>query len=219
MRYFHFTENTLDDYWEKQYGFITRLNDYVKAWVQQIDINTAKRRRFRVKPDHRDVFLTFNYTLLLEKKYKISADHILHIHGSIDENDIDPVIGHGRSDVKCRLQQLARDASESCDEKKTSICNAMANYITRTQKNTAHYIRSNQRFWSGIHDVEVVIIMGHSLGDVDMPYFNEIQKRTGEDTKWLYYFHGEEPPKQLIAEKLRISESKLCILPSKEFFK
>ena len=135
----------------------------------------VKKRRLSIKPKYQDVFLSFNYTLLLEENYKISPGCILHIHGSIDENDIDPVIGHGRSDVEHKLRQSAQDASEEYDEKKASICNAMANYIARIQKDTAYYISCNQGFWSSIHDVETVIIMGHSLGEVDMPYFDEIR--------------------------------------------
>ena len=212
-------EDTLDSFWESQYGFINQLNDYVRTWIQQIDISKVKKRRLSIKPKYQDVFLSFNYTLLLEENYKISPGCILHIHGSIDENDIDPVIGHGRSDVEHKLRQSARDASEEYDEKKESICNAMANYIARIQKDTAHYISCNQGFWSSIHDVETVIIMGHSLGEVDMPYFDEIRKRTSVNSKWLYYFYGKEPSTSYIAEKLHISEAMLSIIPSEEFFK
>ena len=118
-------EDTLDDYWEQQYGFISRLNDYLKEWVQQIDITRAEIHRFKLKPARCDTFLTFNYTLLLEERYRTPPEQILHIHGSINEEDIDPVIGHGRDDIEHKLRLMADEASEEFDEKKTSICNAM----------------------------------------------------------------------------------------------
>ncbi|MCS4585866.1 hypothetical protein FZ990_08370 [Clostridium perfringens] len=40
-------EDTLDDYWEDQYEFIKRLNDYLVYWVKQIDIsNIVKKNKY-----------------------------------------------------------------------------------------------------------------------------------------------------------------------------
>ncbi|STA93103.1 AbiH family protein [Clostridium cochlearium] len=38
-------EDTLNDYWEQQYGYIQELNDYLKSWVEQIDINVRKKTK------------------------------------------------------------------------------------------------------------------------------------------------------------------------------
>jgi len=73
-------EDTLNVYWEEQYGYIQRLNDYIKSWVEQIDICVPKKANI-IKRYSDDLFINFNYTLILEKVYKIEKNQILHIHG------------------------------------------------------------------------------------------------------------------------------------------
>jgi len=60
--------------------------------------------------------------------------------------------------------------------------------------------------------------MGHSLGNVDIAYFNEVKKRTTNTTKWIYYYFGEQPNKNDIEEKLGVVGSTLTLLPSCDFF-
>ncbi|MES9797827.1 AbiH family protein, partial [Bacillus toyonensis] len=39
--------------------------------------------------------------------------------------------------------------------------------------------------------VERVIIIGHSLGDVDLPYFKKVKERVNENTEWHVYYYRE----------------------------
>nr|WP_242476495.1 AbiH family protein [Bacillus cereus] len=39
--------------------------------------------------------------------------------------------------------------------------------------------------------VERVIIIGHSLGDVDFPYFKEVKERVNGNTEWHVYYYDE----------------------------
>ena len=36
-------EDTLYDYWDEQYKFIKKLNDFVMSWIKQVDINVPRR--------------------------------------------------------------------------------------------------------------------------------------------------------------------------------
>ncbi|MDU5650068.1 MAG: AbiH family protein, partial [Clostridium perfringens] len=73
-------EDTLDDYWEDQYEFVKRLNDYLVDWVKQIDISNIFKKTNMISEFSNDKFITFNYTLVLESIYNIDKYDILHIH-------------------------------------------------------------------------------------------------------------------------------------------
>ncbi len=183
-------EDTLNEYWEEQYRFIERLNEFVKSWIKQLDISTT-RKTDRINEDTNGLFITFNYTLLLEEIYGVEDYDILHIHGSISDNDSDPVIGHGDKEKIIEMNEISKDAGEKFEEKKCSIYGAVANYYERTLKDVQDFIRWNSGFFSRLNSVDEIFIIGHSLGDVDMPYFREIKKNVGEDTTWNVYYYRD----------------------------
>ena len=110
-------EDTLDDYWEDQYEFVKRLNDYLVDWVKQIDISNIFKKTNMISEFSNDKFITFNYTLVLEEIYYINKENVLHIHGSIDENDDSPIIGHGDKEKVNEMREIAREAKECFNEK------------------------------------------------------------------------------------------------------
>lgn len=110
-------EDTLDDYWEDQYEFIKRLNDYLVYWVKQIDISNIVKKTNMISELSNDKFITFNYTLVLESIYNVDKYDILHIHGSLDKNDNLPIIGHGDKEKVSEMREVAREAKEEYNEK------------------------------------------------------------------------------------------------------
>ncbi|WP_035796056.1 bacteriophage abortive infection AbiH family protein [Clostridium akagii] len=214
-------EDTLNDYWEERYGYIERLNGFIKLWIDQININTSKKTN-RIKNDTNDLFLTFNYTLLLERIYEIDKYNILHIHGSIDEeNDLPPVIGHGDYLKISKMRRRADEAGEEFDEKESSICNALAKYYERTFKDVNYYISIHRDFFGRLSCVDKIFIIGHSFGDVDMLYFKEIKENTKQDIIWNIYYHDDRDKinfmNKIISIGVKIENIKM--LKSVEFFK
>lgn len=185
-------EDTLNNYWEGQYGFIQKLNDYLKSWIQQVDINVSKKTN-QIGSDRNDLFLTFNYTLVLEQVYNIDSDRILHIHGSLDEDSAyEPVIGHGNflkiSNMKSKIEEAVRNFNEaSC-----SIYKMLRNYYDRTLKDVQFYLNCHSSFFERLKQVDEIIIIGHSLGEVDMPYFKKILDIVEKDIVWNVYYYNED---------------------------
>lgn len=212
-------EDTLDEYWQDQYGFIERLNGFVKSWVNQVDVNTTIRTDI-IDADTSDKFITFNYTLLVEEVYKVDKYNVLHIHGSIDEDDTEPVIGHGNKEKITQFREVAKKASEKCYEKKSSIYNAVANYYERTLKDANYFFCHNRDFFKKLKDVKSISIIGHSLGDVDMPYFKGIKGNVNKDTIWNIYYRAEG---DYICFKNKImsigvNEDNIIMVHSEQFF-
>lgn len=213
-------EDTLNEYWEEQYGFIEKLNCYVKDWIEQIDLNINRRSKI-ISEEFNDLFLTFNYTLVLEDVYGIDNNNILHIHGSIDGwYDYEPVIGHGDYSKISEMKQLAYEASEEFLEKESSIYNAIANYYERTLKDVQYFKRINNQFFKNLNKVTEIFIVGHSLGEVDMPYFQEIKKNVNDDTRWnvYYYYESDETKYKNSILSIGVKENNISMLHTDEFF-
>lgn len=213
-------EDTLNDYWEEQYGFIEKLNCYVKEWVEKIDLNIDRKSKI-ISEEFNDLFLTFNYTLVLENIYAIDSNNILHIHGSIDKwYDCEPVIGHGDYFKINEMKQLAYEASEEFWEKEASIYSAIANYYERTLKDVEYFKRTNNSFFKQLNRVTEIFIVGHSFGEVDKVYFQEIKKNVGDDIMWNVSYHDKDDRKKYKNSVLAlgVKEKNIHMLHTDEFF-
>ena len=180
----------MDEYWKDMYGFINKLQEYVCDWISEIDIDGIKPKSKELL--YRDgYFFTFNYTEVLEKVYGI--DSVLHIHGSVgDTADIPPIMGHcNKTEIDEHIQK-AKEADELYDEGGASIHEAIANYLEKIYKDTSENMFFNQNFFSKLHTVKNIIIMGWSGGEVDIPYLEKIRDSVSKEAKWTVYFHDKK---------------------------
>lgn len=138
-------------------------------------------------------FLTFNYSLTLEKLYGIRPEIILHIHGSaLDKDSI--VVGHGRSysvirdelddplpeppdDVPAEeyekwFQEVAATNADDYSTKQAK--DAAASALYSIHKDVAGIIAHNSAFFQSLKDVERIHIYGLSFADTDLPYLDAI---------------------------------------------
>jgi hypothetical protein len=214
-------EDTMDDYWENQYNFVLDMNSYIKKWVRQVRLTKAKPRKQVLISNQTDYFLTFNYTNVLERIYNIPCDQILHIHGGLTPYCQDePVIGHGNAAKIKELRNQAKAAEAEFDEANTSIYNALADYYERTFKNTALYINVHLKFFKKLYDVDNVVIIGQSLGDVDLPYLRIVKNKVKADAIWeIYYYKPSERDELMEAVKsIRIVEDNIKLYQADIFW-
>ncbi len=214
-------EDTMNLYWEKQYRFIADLQEYVHKWVKQIQINSATIQRQKMYHNCEDFFLTFNYTNVLERIYMISPKHILHIHGGLSPYcNTPPIMGHGNMDGIRKYKTLAAQADEEYDEASKSIYNAIARYYQRSFKDVKRNLKIQNNFFCALGTVDAVEIIGHSLGAVDMPYFQTVKDSIPEQAIWnVYYYRPEEKAifHDAIAS-LGVPDSLIQPRPSSEFW-
>ena len=64
-------------------------------------------------------------------------------------------------------------------------------------KDTDAIISENDDFFSALWDVNQVVCLGLSFGDVDVPYLDRIEYEVRPETKWLVYYHSDEDLKRL----------------------
>lgn len=55
------------------------------------------------------------------------------------------------------------------------------------------YLRIHSSFFKRLNSVDQVFVVGHSFGDVDLPYFKKVLENIQENSVWniYYYYHNE----------------------------
>ena len=143
--------------------------DSFYEWVIHLPHGNINKRL--MIPKDKSVFMSFNYTDTLENLYGISPERILYIHGKAGiSNDL--VIGHGLSynEIEKRMGERvdAGDYVYQCAK------DAAVYAVSEHQKKVDTIIESNQKWFSSLRDISCIHIYGHSLGDVDLPYFHKV---------------------------------------------
>lgn len=188
-------EGTMNDYWRRQYGYVRKFEQYVKEWIESVNTNGIfpKKRGLMGSADY---FLTFNYTDLLEKIYRI--DDVLHVHGGVGTvTNTEPIMGHCNSKDIEEHQEWAREADEEFNEGEASIHRAIANYLRSIYKDTSRIIWLNQSFWNKLEDVDEVIIIGWSAGTADLPYLEKVRDSISRNSKWCAYYYDDNAYRSL----------------------
>ncbi len=186
--------DTLNEYWVEEYGFASKLQKYVLEWIETIDLSESHCRKSDFSND--DYYITFNYTDTLERLYGIS--NVLHMHGGIPScSIIEPIMGHGNQFLIASNREKALRCREEGVEWQYCIHKAIADFAQSLYKDTDEIIRRNEQFFSQLSDVEEIVILGLSFGDVDVPYLEKILCEINLRTKWTVYYYTPEDKKRL----------------------
>ncbi|MGH1205381.1 bacteriophage abortive infection AbiH family protein [Bacillus paranthracis] len=183
-------EDTLNYYFGNKFKYIEELTSYLKEWIKVVDqeLDDINRRTSLIDESHQDIFINFNYTTTLEDIYNISRSSVLHIHGVVD-SDEELVLGHSNSSRIDYFKENYDECQNELDEQRAPIYRVLTDYCSKTYKDVNNYI--NQLSSLNFDAVERVIIIGHSLGEVDLPYFKKVKERVNQNTEWHVYYYGE----------------------------
>jgi len=172
-------------------GLMENLKDDFQQWACKLPAGDGSKI---VKIEKEDsFFLTFNYSLTLEKKYGIPGNQILHIHGiAYDKDSIE--MGHGRSykEVRDELDNdlpvppndlSAEEYAEWYQDREDEVADdyptiqakdAAASAVCSMQKDVEGIIKKNKPFFDSLKKVEEVHVYGFSFATTDMPYLEKI---------------------------------------------
>lgn len=136
-------------------------------------------------------YLTFNYTSTLQKLYSVSPDDITYIHNQATGLDSDLVLGHGVSPKTIASLNAGADL-EVQDTRVTQANECIDDYFSRTYKPTGRVIAAHQAFFDSLSNVKRICVLGHSLSEVDWPYFSLIAEKTkAYGPHWVASYHDE----------------------------
>ncbi|WP_128330113.1 bacteriophage abortive infection AbiH family protein [Apibacter sp. HY039] len=191
--------NIMEEYYEI---FTNGLFSHFQNFIQSIKFPDSLNNH-RVLLDNNAFFLTFNYTNTLEKVYDINKNNIKYIHNSAIYGNEQIILGHG-TDPKKFEEEIPEppndvDPEDYADWYNTNIYydysydtgkDTLLQYFSTTFKPTKEIIKTNSNFFSKLDSVTEIFVLGHSLSNVDIPYFEEIIKKTPSNTKWFVSFYN-----------------------------
>ena len=79
-----------------------------------------------------------------------------------------------------------------------AIQEAIEGYYEQSMKYTSGIIDQNAAFFDSLKDIKRIVVIGHSLADVDMPYFEKIMDSVDKDqVQWEIYYHTDRDIKNI----------------------
>ncbi|MBO4949480.1 MAG: hypothetical protein J6E38_00500 [Clostridia bacterium] len=95
---------------------------------------------------------------------------------------------------------------------------SLKEYYETTFKNINKYIYKLNRLDS--YDFEKIIVVGHSVAGIDLPYFKRIDDNTKRQLIWNVYYYSEEEKETMKSALLEqgINANRLKMIPSNEFY-
>lgn len=192
---------------ELKYHFVDIKQQFQETfadWCRSIDVSKAKAKKIP-HFDPNGLFLTFNYSDTLERVYGIPNKNVLHIHGRASNPDSEIIVGHNNP---AKLTKAYKEDFYDVP----AYMNIIVETINGLHKDQEGIISRNEKFFNALKVIDKVVVYGHSMEAVDMPYFEEVQSKVQPNTRWhfSYYKEKEKDEKRDKAHSIR---AKLCSNP------
>lgn len=165
------------------------LKDQFYNWLQQIEIPDYKKDSFTLLKINRAAkFLSFNYTPTLQEVYGVKESEIVHIHGVKSDTIDDVILGHGWS----QSDRPHLNEEQNIDTRVMEGNHIIDGYFKDTFKPTDELIQRHKQFFLSLIQVTEIYVWGHSLSDVDMPYFSAIEKMSKQSNPiWHISYYSD----------------------------
>lgn len=149
-----------------------------------------------------DYYISFNYTNTLQRVYSVPNEHVFHVHGSLDEylecanqgfvkpETIHNIIqfGTSRSSSEYLYRELINTVGD-IDSMEGAPISDFCGDVNFCTKNVEANIRKLDDFLKFSEEIEEVVVMGHSLGVDDLPYFERSLFPNFLNRRWKCYWH------------------------------
>lgn len=187
-----------DELTEKSEMMIEKMRQALYDWLDEIDYPEKGYKALPLETYSR--YLTFNYTLTLNQLYSIPDENILHIHHSVATHGSDLVFGHGSIIEEVSLLDDGNGNYPSSSYANAEDASKML--LTYFYKDTQTIIRENEKFFDNLQNIDEFIVLGHSLNDIDLPYFNYLHK-IARKAKWTISYYDDSEPEKMRDALLR----------------
>lgn len=196
-----------------------------RKWVESLECNGSRPLDGLICRDA--YYLNFNYTDFLETLYLVPGENIRYIHGSRKKGPHGRkekiILGHVPNvdylaDYKPTPGMVPRYKNKW---KRAMLDNAMEiavdlwvnAYEGTFTKHTPEIIRENTDFFEIMSGMEKVVTIGHSLSEVDYPYFREIARRNNGKAEWFIGYHSYDDMARLIrfVDEMGIAVEKVTV--------
>lgn len=190
---------------QDEVDFMDGIKVVFRDWIMSIDINHIEPL-FQIDPGSK--FITFNYTKLLERVYSVSRHNIIYIHGVAEGNFPTIIVGHDKSDTELQVMFQYNNGLEN------EACQEIVDLVKGWRKDTTKIINEYDKFFTTLGDVKEVVVLGHSMANVDMPYFNKETECIDENSKWIFsvYDKRDEDRKKDAIRELELPQNRYKLI-------
>lgn len=175
-------------------------------WALQLNKFPLSIRHLNLFQD--SLFVTFNYTNTLERHYDIDETRILYIHGKVCDENSELIYGHSLSkseanfDLEIYKEEMDKEEKLGLLYRSVDVDKRIENgddiirlFYHNTRKPIEKIIEKSELFFNKLDNINEVIIIGHSLSKVDIPYIETIAKKIKPNSKWIvYYYNNNDIP-------------------------
>jgi len=171
----------------------TTMRNRFAEWIRQLPIpSSAESFSGELLPlDLGAIYLNFNYTQTLQQTYSIPDSQVLHIHGNASKPADQLVLGHGWRRTSADSFNHGIDEAEA-DTRIIEGNQIIDDYFSATFKPTDLVIARQQPFFRSLKSVRQILVLGHSLSEVDVPYFTEIIRNIDVSrVRWRISYHSD----------------------------
>ena len=184
-------------------------------WVKTIDGQSAKQT---IDLPKASLYISFNYTDILERVYGINEHQILYIHGKASRGE-DLIYGHGKDENLIEHDVMQKYGLYESDDFFKAGTFGDAEYevilhISFLEKNPyIQLTKYDEMLRSAITEAETVWVYGLSFSEVDVPYIEWMVERN-RNLYWRVSWHTEDDKKRIknTFESLRVREYELFYL-------
>ena len=162
-----------------------RIPQYLWEWIDYTKVSKAICHP-SLHLHKQSKYLTFNYTTLLEERYNIPDNQINHIHGSYKRPPL--ITGHGNYIPEKKEDPHSWNVEQSWKN--------IFNEAKRLRKNVSEIISQNKAYFDSLENISNVIVFGHSLSQIDRPYFEEVIHHVKDGTNWYFVYYNEDDRKK-----------------------
>ncbi|MCL2760928.1 MAG: bacteriophage abortive infection AbiH family protein [Desulfuromonadales bacterium] len=194
-----------DDINEQLESITKEISDALYNWISKAEkdyyLQLPKIKLLTISKN--DLYLSFNYTDTLNKMYKIPDFNVLHIHKCIKKSPDTLIFGHNQ-DV-----ELDQDDPEAFAGGLTYAIDSAKLLYSTLKKPTDEIIEDNIDFFDNLSSISEIIVLGHSMNEIDLPYYKKIRGVVDDSTLWRvsYYWPEEENALKQILISIGIEES------------
>lgn len=181
-----------DDITEQSNQLVETINNTFYDWINEIELDRVKK-----KYDFRSnsFFISFNYTSVLTDIYNIKNDNIFYIHGNVDNYD-ELIIGHNKSlEVEPEVDEEGNGNRTILSDSESAARIPYGSFI----KPVNDIIQSNEVIFNKLLSVNNVVVLGHSLNKIDLPYFEKINQITKKPLWQVSYYNDSDKQNHISA--------------------
>lgn len=182
------------------------LHELFVRWLTTLPAPTVALLPVSIDPTA--LFLNFNYTPTLQNLYDVPDRQVLHIHGRLGGEPADIILGHGwEMPQPRRPHPVTPMEDDDFDDRDTRIIEGEAHintYFKKTFKPTAKILQRHAATFQGLSNIDEVWVMGHSMSDVDQPYFAALRDHVAPSARWTISYYDAPALNALKAQVLAV---------------